>query len=245
SCFIILLKLLTVNCENQLSVLVTTQVKQPVDVTFDLVVLEQRVQALVTCQPGRIPILIVVCNVDALARSQQCDEAQSIIENYEKTNARNIVMWNTLLGSCRTYKKDKKAKEIYDKINEIKNISNDDLASVNVLLANIYASAGEFDKAQSIRQKMNDENIRKISGMTCIEINGVNHSFYAHDKSHPKSNEIYNELYKLQQELIDYGHKFDYNLITRRVKTEHGETPLSVIMGHSEKLAIAYGLIST
>ncbi|CAF0951435.1 unnamed protein product, partial [Didymodactylos carnosus] len=187
SCFIILLKLLTVNCENQLSVLVTTQVKQPVDVTFDLVVLEQRVQALVTCQPGRIPILIVVCNVDALARSQQCDEAQSIIENYEKTNERNIVMWNTLLGSCRTYKKDKKAKEIYDKINEIKNISNDDLASVNVLLANIYASA----------------------------------------------------------ELIDYGHKFDYNLITRRVKTEHGETPLSVIMGHSEKLAIAYGLIST
>ncbi|CAF4541566.1 unnamed protein product [Didymodactylos carnosus] len=81
--------------------------------------------------------------------------------------------------------------------------------------------------------------------MTYIEIDGVNHSFYAHDKSHPKSNEIYNELDKLQQELIDYGHTFDYNSITRRVKTEHGETSLSVIMGHSEKLAIAYGLIST
>ncbi|CAF1428955.1 unnamed protein product [Didymodactylos carnosus] len=188
---------------------------------------------------------VTAAMVDTLARSQHWDEAQSIIENYEKTNKHNIVMWSTLLGVSRTYKKDKKPKEIYDKINEIENITNDQLAPANILLANTYSSAGEYDKAESIRQKINNENIRKIPGMTCIEINGVNHSFYAHDKSHSKSNEIYDELHKLQQELIDYGHRFDYNLITRRVKTEHGETPLSVIMGHSEKLATAYGLIST
>ncbi|CAF0859596.1 unnamed protein product [Didymodactylos carnosus] len=52
SYFIILPKLLKVNYENQLSVLITTQVKQPVDVTFDLAILGQRVQARVTCQPG-------------------------------------------------------------------------------------------------------------------------------------------------------------------------------------------------
>ncbi|CAF1124058.1 unnamed protein product, partial [Didymodactylos carnosus] len=183
--------------------------------------------------------------VDALARSQHLDEAQSIIENYEKTNERLVVMWMPLLSACRTYKQDKKAKEIYDKINDMKNISNRYLASVNVLMGNTYASVGKYYKAESVRWKMAHENIRKIPGMTWIEIDGVSHSFYAHDTSHPKSNEIYNELGKLQQDLIDYGHRFDFSLISRRVKIEYGETPLSVIMGHSEKLAIAYGLIST
>ncbi|CAF1129248.1 unnamed protein product [Didymodactylos carnosus] len=97
-----------------------------------------------------------------------------------------------LLSACRTHKQDKKAKEIYDKITDMKNISNDYLAFVNDVTGNTHASAG-----------------------------------------------------KLQQELIDYGHKYDFSLIIRRVKTEDGETPLPVIMGHSEKLTIAYGLIST
>ncbi|CAF4422491.1 unnamed protein product, partial [Didymodactylos carnosus] len=85
---------------------------------------------------------VTTAMVDALARSQHWDEAQSVIENYEKTNERNIVMRTTLLGAWRTYKEEKKAKEIYDKINEMKNISNNCRASVSVLLANTYASAG-------------------------------------------------------------------------------------------------------
>ncbi|CAF1516777.1 unnamed protein product, partial [Didymodactylos carnosus] len=60
SYFIVLPKLLKVNYENQLSVLITTQVEQPVDVTFDLVVSsQQRIQARVTCQPGETKNVIL------------------------------------------------------------------------------------------------------------------------------------------------------------------------------------------
>ena len=65
--------------------------------------------------------------------------------------------------------------------------------------------------------------------------------FKAHDRSHPQTNEIYAELDRLSNELKQHGFEFDSSWITRPIKD--GESPESVLCGHSEKLAIAFNFI--
>ena len=65
--------------------------------------------------------------------------------------------------------------------------------------------------------------------------------FRAHDRSHPRSNEIYAKLDQLKKELIEAGHRFAASWITRPLMND--ESVASVLCGHSEKLAIAFNLI--
>ena len=65
--------------------------------------------------------------------------------------------------------------------------------------------------------------------------------FKAHDRSHPKSDEIYAELERLSNELLAHGHEYDSSWIIRPLK--QGESVESVLCGHSEKLAIAFNFI--
>lgn len=65
--------------------------------------------------------------------------------------------------------------------------------------------------------------------------------FRAHDRSHRQSSEIYTELNRLSNELLEHGHRFDSSLITRMIKPN--ETIQSILCGHSEKLAIAFHFI--
>jgi hypothetical protein len=65
--------------------------------------------------------------------------------------------------------------------------------------------------------------------------------FGAHDRSHPRSDEIYAELDRLSSELKQHGHEFDSSWVTRSL--QDGESVESALCGHSEKLAIAFNLI--
>ena len=65
--------------------------------------------------------------------------------------------------------------------------------------------------------------------------------FQAHDRSHPRSAEIYAEVERQSTQLKAHGHVYDSKWITRPLKA--GETTESVLNGHSEKLAIAYNFI--
>ena len=65
--------------------------------------------------------------------------------------------------------------------------------------------------------------------------------FQAHDRSHPRSAEIYAELDRLSDQMKEHGHQYDSSWVVRPLKD--GETIESVLCGHSEKLAIAYNLI--
>jgi hypothetical protein len=65
--------------------------------------------------------------------------------------------------------------------------------------------------------------------------------FRAHDRSHPRSDEIYAELDQLSSELKQHGYEFDSSWVTRSL--HDGESVESVLCGHSEKLAIAFNLI--
>ena len=69
----------------------------------------------------------------------------------------------------------------------------------------------------------------------------VRQEFRAHDQSHARSAEIYDELGRLSEELVAHGHRFDSSWITRALRAD--ETIASVLCGHSERLAIALNFV--
>jgi hypothetical protein len=89
---------------------------------------------------------------------------------------------------------------------------------------------------------MDNKGVVKKSGLSWIEIKREVHVFLVGDKYHPKSDEIHNFLGKLSKRMKDEGYVPDTNFVLHDVEEEQKEQNLSY---HSEKLAVAFGIIST
>ncbi|CAF1225710.1 unnamed protein product [Didymodactylos carnosus] len=117
----------------------------------------------------------------------------------------------------------------------------DYVTSTTVLLANTYTLGGDWSTASDIRMKMNQSGMKKMAGLSWTVVDGKIVKFRAHGRSHPRSEEIYAELERLTNGLIEHGYKCDTCWITRPMMND--ETRESVLSGHSERLAIAFNLI--
>jgi hypothetical protein len=84
--------------------------------------------------------------------------------------------------------------------------------------------------------------MKKQPGPTWIEVNNEIHTFVVDDQDHPQMVEIYAELKRLSGQMKDAGYVPDAKLVLHDVEEEE---KLFHLCHHSEKLAIAYGLIST
>lgn len=83
--------------------------------------------------------------------------------------------------------------------------------------------------------------ISKVPGVSAIEVRGMLHRFVAGDWSHPESNRIYEKLHEIYKRLkSETGYSSDTGHVLLDMEEEDKEHALSV---HSEKLAIAYGLL--
>jgi pentatricopeptide repeat protein len=173
------------------------------------------------------------CMVDVLARSGQLDKAEYLISSMEQ---QDIISWTALLGSCRTHGDVKRAERIADIILKL----NPQDAPTYVLLSNIYASVGRFDDVKRVRTLMEKNGVKKIPGMTWIEVDGEIHSFVVHDKSHKNTDEIYEKLEWLISEMKKVGYIPDTSFILHDVEEEDKK---ELICYHSEKLAISFGLL--
>jgi hypothetical protein len=68
------------------------------------------------------------------------------------------------------------------------------------------------------------------------------HTFVVEDRLHPQTDEIYEMLEQLGEQMKNAGYVPDTNFVLHDVEEEQKEQVLSY---HSEKLALAFGLIST
>jgi pentatricopeptide repeat protein len=180
----------------------------------------------------------ITCLVDALSRAGRLQEAEDFLDKY-KDNLSSSTPWIALLGGCRSYGDINRAKRIADQVLKIEPQN----SAAFVLLANTYAAAGEWNENAKIRNQMANEGIKKIPGQTLIELNGRIHSFLVNDQSHARAKEIDAELERLSKEMKAEGYVPDTSWVTlSNMDLENKELQLC---GHSEKKAIALGLIST
>jgi hypothetical protein len=81
-----------------------------------------------------------------------------------------------------------------------------------------------------------------MPGKAFIEIGDEIHDFIVGDKTHPESSAIYDKLESLNLRMKEEGYRPRVDLVMEKLSDENKE---SALCGHCEKLAIAFGLIST
>ncbi|KAL2453518.1 Pentatricopeptide repeat-containing protein ELI1 [Abeliophyllum distichum] len=93
-----------------------------------------------------------------------------------------------------------------------------------------------------VRAMMKQSGVQKEPGCSSIEVNNKVHEFLAGDLKHPKCKEIYVMLKEISGWLKGHGYLPQTEVVLHDIGETEKEKSLEV---HSEKLAIAFGLIST
>ncbi|KAI3945468.1 hypothetical protein MKW92_048797 [Papaver armeniacum] len=79
----------------------------------------------------------------------------------------------------------------------------DRAAGYLTLLANIYASAKKWDNVEKIKQRMVEMRVKKPSGRSWIQIDGVIHDFVAGDLTHENAPAIYNMASQIAHQSVE------------------------------------------
>lgn len=172
--------------------------------------------------------------VDLLARAGLLNEAHGMILHMPM-NANSIV-WGALLGGCRLHKDTQLAEHVLKILIELEPWNSGNY----VLLSNIYSSQQKWAESENIRAVMSTRGIQKVRGYSWIEIDGVIHEFLVGDTSHPMSDNIYRKLDELANDLRASGYVPTTEYVLYDIEEEEKQHFLGC---HSEKLALAFGLI--
>ncbi|KAA8539995.1 hypothetical protein F0562_026687 [Nyssa sinensis] len=192
---------------------------------------------LMTNKYGIVPRLEhIACMVDLLGRAGQVDEAYDFIKQLPMEP--NERVWGALLSACRVHSNMTIGLVAADRLFQLV----PEQAGYYVLLSNIYAKAGRWEEVTTIRSIMKDRGIKKVPGISNVELDRQVHTFLAGDQLHPQSKEIYEELDVLLRKMKEAGYVAETDSALHDVEEEDKENHLAV---HSEKLAIAFAIINT
>ncbi|XP_052202225.1 pentatricopeptide repeat-containing protein At5g04780, mitochondrial-like [Diospyros lotus] len=176
------------------------------------------------------------CMIDILGRAGKLDEAMDLVN--KMPFEANGSVWGGLLGAARIHKNV----ELGQRAAEMLFTLEPEKSGTHVLLANIYASAGMWESVAKVRRVMKESKVKKEPGMSWIEVKDKVYTFIVGDRSHSRSEEIYAKLDELMELLNKAGYVPIVEIDLHDVERSEKELLLSY---HSEKLAVAFGLIAT
>ncbi|XP_026391478.1 pentatricopeptide repeat-containing protein At1g34160-like [Papaver somniferum] len=172
---------------------------------------------------------------DLLGRAGRVKEAYEIIKSMPSKP--DIVLWQTLLGACKTYGEVELAEIASRALVELGSNSCGDF----VLLSNTYAAHERWDDVGKIREAMKSKAVKKIPGISFITIKGSIHKFINGNQDHPDWRDIYKKIDEISLRINSMGYAAETSFVLHDIGEEEKE---NVLWYHSERLAVAYGLIS-
>ncbi|KAG8061102.1 hypothetical protein GUJ93_ZPchr0003g18132 [Zizania palustris] len=176
------------------------------------------------------------CMVDLLARAGQFSEAQEFIQRMPVEP--DAIAWGSLLSACRVHKNAELAELAAEKLLSI----DPNNSGAYSAIANVYSACGRWNDAARIWKMRKDKAVKKETGFSWTHIHNEIHVFGADDVLHPQRGAVYKMAAKMWEEIKKAGFVPDLQSVLHDVDDEIKEEMLS---RHSEKLAIAFGLIST
>ncbi|XP_077220482.1 pentatricopeptide (PPR) repeat-containing protein [Tasmannia lanceolata] len=175
-----------------------------------------------------------ICMVDLLGRGGLLGEAYNFIQ--KMSFEPDVRVWGALLGACRIHKNIELGEEVSKTIQKLGPEGTGNF----VLLSNIYSAAGRWDDAANVRIMQKNKGFMKSPGCSWTEVGGTVHAFVGGDRSHPQSVLIYDVLDELLGEIKKLGYQADTSFVLQDVEEEEKE---HILLYHSEKLAIAFGIL--
>ncbi|XP_062109236.1 pentatricopeptide repeat-containing protein At4g14050, mitochondrial [Humulus lupulus] len=175
------------------------------------------------------------CFVDLLSRSGHLDEAENVINliPFELDEA----IWAALLTSCKNRGNTQTGIRI---ANHLLSTKLED-PSTYIMLSNVYAGANMWENVSKVRKLMASLEVKKKPGYSSIEFGKERQVFYAGETyHHPMRDEIFGLLKELDEEMRRRGYIPDTSSVLHDMEQQEKERQL---FSHSERLAVAYGLL--
>ncbi|KAM7532277.1 hypothetical protein LguiB_035687 [Lonicera macranthoides] len=176
------------------------------------------------------------CMVDLLGHCGQLDEAYNLIIGMRVMPDSGV--WGALLNSCKIHGNVELGEISLEKLIELE----PEDAGNYVILSNMYAQAGKWEGVAKLRKLITDKGLKKSIACSWIEVKNKVHAFLSGDTSHPISDDIYAELERLGGLMAEAGYVPDTKPVFHDVDDDEKKR---MVCSHSERLAIAFGLIST
>ncbi|XP_042020720.1 pentatricopeptide repeat-containing protein At5g48910-like [Salvia splendens] len=176
------------------------------------------------------------CMVDLFCRANKAEEAYEFVASMPI--APNPAIWRTLVVSFKKNKMFHKGEEVAKQLIQLEPHN----AENYILLSSLYASMSDWVKMSSVRRQMRDKRIKAVPGCSSIEINGHVHEFVVGDWSHPEAKAITEFIRVVSGRVQASGHE---PWIASVLLNLGDREKLDALWEHSERLAIAYGLLKT
>ncbi|KAF3788512.1 putative pentatricopeptide repeat-containing protein [Nymphaea thermarum] len=175
------------------------------------------------------------CMIDLLGRAGQIDAAEELLN--EMPIKPDATVWKALLSACRVHGKIELGEMAACNLLALEPQN----AVPYILLSHMYSSAGKWEDAAKIRRLMKSRGVTKEPGCSWIEMNNTVHAFLAEDRGHPRMAEIYSKIDLVMSLIKEAGYVPDRACALHDVDEEGKEIGLAY---HSEKLAVAFGLLA-
>ncbi|CAN6929473.1 unnamed protein product [Brassica oleracea] len=177
------------------------------------------------------------CMLDLLCRNGRFEEAEKLME--EMPFEPDEIMWSSVLNACRIHKNQSLAERAAEKLFSMEKLRD---AAAYVSMSNIYATAGEWENVSLVKKAMRERGIKKVTASSWVEVNHKIHDFSSNDQRHPRGDEIVRKIDELTAEIERLGYKPDTSCVGQDVDEQ---MKIESLKFHSERLAVAFALIST
>ncbi|XP_022851081.1 putative pentatricopeptide repeat-containing protein At2g01510 [Olea europaea var. sylvestris] len=175
--------------------------------------------------------------VDVLCRRGRFKEAEAFMN--QMPFEPDEIMWSSILNSSRIHKNQEIAKKASEQLFNLDVLRD---AASYVTMANIYSEAGEWENVAMVKKAMRERGVKKAPAYSWVEIDHKVHVFTANDRTHPNTEEIQRKINYLGKLMEEEGYKPDTSCTLQNVDED---TKAESLKYHSERLAIAFALIST
>eukprot|EP00257_Ricinus_communis_P020522 XP_015579767.1 putative pentatricopeptide repeat-containing protein At5g52630 [Ricinus communis] len=183
------------------------------------------------------------CLIAMFVKLRRLDEAFDIINKMDFEPSEFI--WSILIAGCRNLGKQELGFYAAEQLLKLKLKDTE----TYVTLLNMYISAKRWQDVSRVRKLMKEEKLGKFNDWSWITIKEKIHSFKTTGRLHPHNA----KMYELLEELLDKAKGSGYQSTQHmeildgeeEVEDEEEKKIISSAVYHSERLAIAFGLLNT
>ncbi|KAL5791630.1 hypothetical protein ACOSP7_000224 [Xanthoceras sorbifolium] len=176
------------------------------------------------------------CMVDMLGRAGLLYEAFDLIK--QMPSPPNDDVWGALLLACRIHGNTELGEIAAYNLFQL----DPEHSGYYVLLSNIYATSNNWQEVGKLRQVMKYKGLKKPAAFSVIEFGKEIFGFYTADQVNPYRKEVYQKVESLAIEMKMAGYVPDLSCVLHDMEEEDKEHMLNY---HSEKLAVAFGIMKT
>ncbi|RDX87246.1 Pentatricopeptide repeat-containing protein DOT4, chloroplastic, partial [Mucuna pruriens] len=173
--------------------------------------------------------------VSLLVRCGLFDEARILIREHKIGKVPEVL--RKLLEGCRIHGEYDLGKQVIDLLCELEPLN----AENYVLLLNWYAGKEKWDMVEKLRGTIRVLGLKPMKACSWTLLGNKVHVFGTGDVSHPRSEGIYSALQGFVEEMRTKGVETKWDFSLHDVDEERE----CIQNGHSELLALAFGLISS